>query len=317
MATRMAEPRPATDRIMDLFLSKPAFLLARVDQISTALYAPLSLGETLAQAELLLLLTQSDERDQISLSRAAGVDKSTTALILDNLAGSGLIERVPDPQDRRRARPRLTEAGHVRAAAAAKAFQKMQTTLVAPLSPDAAGDLIALLMEIARETDSPAPPWAPDEAPALLATAPSLLCRRALQVAQAHLLACTAPLVLTPRQYSMLIILSARPDLTQVDFSRLFGLDPSTTGLVMRNLLARGLIADRVAPSDRRKRIHKITRAGREVMETAMPLVAQSEHLTAAPIDAGQVDRLVAQLQRIVFAHSDRLRFPGELHPPA
>lgn len=317
MATRMAEPHPANDRIMDLFLSKPAFLLARVDQISTALYAPLSQGETLAQAELLLLLAQSDERDQISLSRAAGVDKSTTALILDNLAGGGLIERVPDPQDRRRSRPRLTEAGQVRAAAAARSFARLQATLAAPIGAGAVADLTTLLRAIAEETGTPAPPWAPDEAPAPLASAPSLLCRRALQVAQSHMLACAAPLSLTPRQYSMLIILSVRPDLTQVDFSRLFGLDPSTTGLVMRNLLARGLIADRVAPSDRRKRIHSITKAGREMMEAAMPLVAESERLMALPLSADAVARLIAHLQAIVFAHSDRLRFPGELHPPA
>lgn len=317
MATRMAEPVTASDGVMDLFLTKPAFLLARVDQVCTALYAAHSGGETLAQAELLLLLAQSDERDQISLARAAGVDKSTTALILDNLAANGLIERIPDPQDRRRARPRLTDAGRIRADAARTAFIDLQAELTEPLTADAADELASLLRLIAEPAEGPAPPWAPDEAAAFLATAPSLLNRRALQVAQAYFLACAAPLSLTPRQFSMLVILLARPGLTQVEFSRLFGLDPSTTGLVMRNLIARGLIVDRISPQDRRKRVHSITRAGHDAVKAAQPLVDQSERMTTIPLGPDRIARLIGHLQTIVFAHSPRLRFPGELQPAA
>jgi DNA-binding MarR family transcriptional regulator len=313
----MARPEAAAGGIMDLFLTKPAFLLARVDQICTVIYAAHSGGETLAQAELLLLLAQSDERDQISLSRAAGVDKSTTALILDNLAGTGLIERIPDPQDRRRARPRLTKAGRIRAETAGDAFTRLQEELEEPLGTDQRTELADLLRAIAEASKGAAPPWAPDEAPALLATSPSLLNRRALQGAQAHFIACTAPLSLTPRQYSVLLILAARPGMTQVEFSRLFGLDPSTTGLVMRNLIGRGLIADNVSDSDRRKRTHALTAAGHAALVAAQPMVAQSEMLATMSLDDGQVARLIAHLQAIVFTHSHRLRFPGELQSAA
>ena len=317
MATKLAEAPVATDRIMDLFLTKPAFLLARVDQICTALYAAHSGGETLAQAELLLLLAQSDERDQISLSRAAGVDKSTTALILDNLAGNGLVERIADPQDRRRARPRLTDLGRERAVHAEQAVTQLQAELAAPLGAGEPVYLAALLRRIAEAEDAPAPPWAPDEAPAALAESISLLNRRALQVAQAHFLNCAAPLSLTPRQFSMLIILFARPGMTQVEFSRLFGLDPSTAGLVMRNLIARGLIADRQSTQDRRKRIHSLTGAGHDAIIAAQPLVDQSEKLTIAALNQAEVSDLLELLRTIVFAHSPRLRFPGELQPAA
>jgi DNA-binding MarR family transcriptional regulator len=315
MATRMAQPYPATDRIMDVFLTKPAFLLARVDQICTALYTPLSQGETLAQAEFLLLLAQSDDRDQISLSRAAGIDKSTTALILDNLAATGLIERVACPSDRRRTRPRLTEGGRARAADATAAYASLQAQLTAPLPH--ASELVALLRTLALAPDGPAPHWAAEDAPALLADAPSLLDRRALQVAQAHFLACTAPLSLTPRQYSVLVILAARPGMGQVEFSRLFGLDPSTAGLVMRNLIARDLIEDRLSPTDRRKRVHALTRAGHETLAAAMPLVDRSEQFTVAALTRSQIAQLIGHLQAVVFAHSHRMRFPGELHAPA
>lgn len=311
MATRMAEPRPAADRIMDLFLTKPAFLLARVDQICTALYAPMSRGETLAQAEFLLLLAQADDRDQISLARAAGVDKSTTALILDNLASGGLIERIADPRDRRRARPRLTDAGQARAAACAGSYAALQTELMAPVA-DRAG-LIGRLRAIASGADGPAPPWTPEAAPALLSEAPSLLDRRALQAAQAHFLSSTAALSLTPRQYSVLVILAARPGIGQMAFSRLFGLDPATAGLVMRNLIARGLIADRLAEHDRRMRVHMLTAEGHAILVAALPLVDRSERQATERLAPDQIGRLIADLQAIVFAHSHRLRFPGEI----
>lgn len=309
MATLLAE---APERIMDLFLTKPAFLLARVDQICTMLYAGSS--PTLAQAEFLLLLAQSDDRDQVSLARASGIDTSTTALILDNLAATGLIERIADPNDRRRLRPRLTDRGRDRAIETEARHAALQAELLTPLDPPAAADLIALLRTIAAESGTPAPAWAPDEAGALAAR-PSLLNRRALQIAQAWFLACAAPLALTPRQYSVLVILAARPGLTQVEFSRLFGLDPSTTGLVMRNLIARGLIEDRVDARDRRKRVHTLGAAGHAALIAARPLVDAAERRTVQPFDDAQAERLGAHLRALIVAHSGRLRFPGAIAP--
>ncbi len=89
MATRMAEPlsgdRPDHGRVPDQarLPARPR----RPDLHPRSTRRSLQ-GETLAQAEFLLLLAQADDRDQISLSRAAGVDKSTTAFILDNLAAT-------------------------------------------------------------------------------------------------------------------------------------------------------------------------------------------------------------------------------------
>jgi len=146
-----------------------------------------------------------------------------------------------------------------------------------------------------------------------LAEAPSLLARRSLQAAQAQFLASVVPLALTPRQYSVLVILAAHPDLSQVEFSRLFGLDPATAGLVMRKLMARGLIVDRVADHDRRKRVHSLTPAGHAMLTAALPLVALSEQLATGALDRNQIARLIAHLQAIVFSLSPVLRFPGEI----
>lgn len=297
---------------MRVFVGKPGFLLARIDQIGTALYGDLSAGETLAQAEFLLLIDALASPDQISLARSAGVDKSTTAVILDNLAAGGLIRRIPDETDRRRTRPALTEAGRRRLAETRGAFAALQDSLTAPLSRAERDELVALLHPVAADTESPAPCWTPPgETP--LDEAPSFLCRRALQVSQAHFLACTAPLNLTPRQFSALFIFHAHPGFSQVDFARLFGLDPSTCAVIIRNLAARRLLVGRVSRSDRRKRLYSLTDAGRETLVEAQPLVDRSERLTLGALDDAAIARLIGLLQSIVRAHSRRLRFPGAL----
>src|SRR5690625_3315738 len=83
--------------IMRHFVAQPGFLLARIDQICTAIYREIAGEETLAQAELLLLLALLELPDQITLARAAGVDRSTTALILTNLEGRRLVARESHP----------------------------------------------------------------------------------------------------------------------------------------------------------------------------------------------------------------------------
>jgi len=300
-------------RFMCAFLERPAFLLGRLDQICTAIHGELSAGETLSQTEFLLLLAAGGVRDQISLARAAGVDKSTTALILNNLENAGVIERLPDPADRRRTHPRLTATGRDHAAIAATKYAELQRQLVAPLGKNRSGEeLVALLRRIARNAACPAPAWTPDSAADLLVDAPSFHGRRALQVAEATFLDATTSLSLTPRQFSMLFILRAEPGLTQAELSRLFGLDPSTGTVIMRNLAARGLVDCAAAPDDRRKRTYALTDAGHTQLARAEPLVAESERRLMDPLDGAQAAALVASLQSIVRAHSRRLRFPGE-----
>jgi DNA-binding MarR family transcriptional regulator len=302
-----------TDReIMQVFLTKPAFLLGRFDQICTAFYAELSSGETLAQAEILLLLDWLDDCDQISLARAAGIDTSTMALILDNLQSAGLAERHPDPVDRRRVRPRLTVAGTRRIRQVRASFNALQDGLLSPLETREEKELHTLLWPLATSGDGPAPAWNAEPGNPL-AESPSFLGRRALQMAQALFIANTVELKLTPRQFSALFILTLRPGTSQVEFARIFGLDPSTCGVILRNLLARRLIAGRLSRQDRRKRLYSATDAGRETLALAQPLIDHSEALTLVPFSPARVSRLVTVLREIVLVHSVHLRFPGEL----
>jgi DNA-binding MarR family transcriptional regulator len=301
--------------VMQSFVGQPGFLLARVNQIYVALHNEVSKGETPAQAEFLLLLASSEKPDQISLARAAGVDTSTTTLVLDNLETRGLIARESDPDDRRRFILRLTSAGRRQVGSTREAFLETQSRLVKPLSQAGVARLTPMLHQIGANPQSPAPTWVPEERQAadasVITDSPGFLCRRSLQVCEAYFIDSTASLSLSPRQYSVLFIANRHPGLSQAAFSRIFGLDPATCAVIMKNLAARGLLDRKVSSEDRRERLYSLTAAGRTALQAAKPLVDKSERMVLRGLTKTQVRELVAQLQDIVKAHSQRLAFPG------
>lgn len=301
--------RVPLDDVMRIFIRKPGFLLARIDQIADALYASHGAGETLAQAEMLLAIAVSVHGDQISLARACGIDTSTTAIILDNLQSAGLIARVQDQHDRRRSLPALTDAGMARMISVRRAFAALQAELLAGLAPAQRDELVHLLGTMVRAHNGPAPPL--DTASSPFVEAPSFLCRRALQISVAHFAQCLAPLLITLRQFSALVILHLHPDLSQVEFARAFGLDPSTCAVILKNLAARGDLTAQRSRQDRRKTLYATTAQGSDLAAHIQPLVDRSEVLARTALDEAQVGALLAALQAIVRHHSARLRFPG------
>lgn len=313
-ADRMRQT-PIAD-VMRIFLRKPGFLLSRIDQIANALYGLASDGaETLAQAEMLLAIAADEGTDQVGLARACGVDTSTTGVILDNLQQAGLVARVQDRQDRRRSLPMLTDKSRARMPAVADAFAALQAELLRGLDDAARADLMDLLGRIARadgaDGEGSAPRWDADHSP--FTSAPSLLCRRALQISHAQFAACVAPLAITLRQFSALVILHLHPGLSQVDYARIYGLDPSTCAIVLKKLAARGLLAATRSSEDRRKTLYATTAEGAEQAANIQPAADRSEALVLRPLAPEDVARLLALLRAVARRHSPRLRYPGSL----
>ncbi len=255
--------RVPIDEVMSIFVHKPGFLLARIDQIANALHGALAQGgETLAQAEVLLAIAAGEASDQVGLARACGID-----------------------------------------------FAQLQAQLLTGF--DAAGRtrLIDLLGRVARENRGAAPRWDYETSPTM--DAPSLLCRRALQVCHAHFAATVAPLTITLRQFSALIILHLYPGLSQTEYARIYGLDPSTCAVVLKKLTARGLLQAVRSPYDRRKTLYHTTDEGREQAASVQPLADQSEILMHEPLAPDEAAALVPLLQAIVRRHAGQLRYPG------
>ena len=296
--------------IMAPLFRKPGFLLARIDQIATVLYAAPSPALTLAQSEFLRLLAALGTMPQIALARAAGVDKSTTGLVLDNLEARDLVVRSPCLEDRRRAQVSLTARGEAAIREAGAAFDALQRDLLAALDPDADARFLAMLHRIGSNPLSPAPQWQPT---GVLDATPSFLCRRALQHLQAVFAAADPESRTTLRQLSLLYVLGRRDSISQIGFARLYGLDPSTCAVIIRALAKRGLLSSYRSPEDGRERLYRLTGAGRAALDSLQEAADRSQRAALRGESAADVRWLVTQLRRIVAAYSPRLRFPGAL----
>ena len=296
--------------VMRVFLRKPGFLLNRIDQIANALYgARAAGGETLAQAEMILAIEGRAGSDQVGLARACGIDTSTTAIILSNLEMTGLVAREQDMRDRRRSLPLLTQSGLERLPAVKTAFAALQEELLEPLQSSDRAALLEQLIRIARTSRDDGPRWDIENSP--LAGAVSMLFRRALQISHARFHAQIAPMIVTLRQFSALLILDLHPGLSQVEFARVYGLDPSTCAVVLKKLAGRGLLRAVQSAQDRRKTLYSTTEEGREQIAVLQSFADQSEALIMADLSASSFAALLPPLQAIVRGHSPRLRYPG------
>jgi DNA-binding MarR family transcriptional regulator len=88
---------------------------------------------------------------QAELAQAIGYDKTRLIRILDKLQRQGLIDRQPDPADRRAHLVRITTAGTARHAAAQADIRTMEERLLQQISPQERHSLMAVLPRLARQ----------------------------------------------------------------------------------------------------------------------------------------------------------------------
>ena len=108
---------------------------------------------------------------------------------------------------------------------------------------------------------------------------PGHLIRRLNQIAVAvftdHV--AEAGLELTPVQFAVLAQLSNHPGIDQATLAGLIAYDRVTIGGVIARLEARGLVARRISPSDRRARILKLTDEGARYLDSVRPSVFETQ----------------------------------------
>jgi DNA-binding MarR family transcriptional regulator len=99
-----------------------------------------SRGLTAAQFDILMLLAYQGEGgvlDQTRLGRMLVVNRSNVTGLVDRMEAARLVERLPDPSDRRVRRVRVTAAGRRALGAAERPYLRRVEEVVARLS---AGD---------------------------------------------------------------------------------------------------------------------------------------------------------------------------------
>jgi len=129
---------------------KPTWLISEVSRVAHRL-----LTDTLATAgsrgyhyRLLAALQEFGPASQASLGRHTGMDRSDVVASVNELVSRGLVNRSPDPADRRRNVITITEAGATHLRRLEELLTDVQNELAAPLSPAERRQLVRLLTQI-------------------------------------------------------------------------------------------------------------------------------------------------------------------------
>jgi DNA-binding MarR family transcriptional regulator len=108
---------------------------------------------------LLAALDEAGPASQADLSRGTTIDRSDMVATVNDLVEQGLVERSPDPTDRRRNVVTITSAGQRQLRKLDRLVGKVQDELLAPLSADERTQLVDLLTRIvdhhARTSEQP------------------------------------------------------------------------------------------------------------------------------------------------------------------
>ena len=126
------------------------FLLAKAYQRACALYKEKfgSYDLTPQQFGLLRFLWEEDGITQVELSSRSQIDRTTIGGLIDKLEQSGLLKRLPHPEDRRAYRISLTEAGKRLERELAPLAEELQMLILAPLTPAEIEAFIAILQKL-------------------------------------------------------------------------------------------------------------------------------------------------------------------------
>jgi MarR family transcriptional regulator, lower aerobic nicotinate degradation pathway regulator len=138
------ESAPARLRALPTFLLNQAALQAQ--RIGAETLA--AVGAHRTHYAVLAALDEFGPASQAELGRRCGIDPSDMVALMARLTGDGLVERGPDPADRRRNLVSITRAGRRRLDELARTVAAAQDALLEPLSAAERERLTALLARI-------------------------------------------------------------------------------------------------------------------------------------------------------------------------
>jgi DNA-binding MarR family transcriptional regulator len=108
--------------------------------------------------QVLAAVARGESSTQLALARKLGVDRTVMTYLLDEIQAAGLVERRPDPADRRARRVELTDAGRARLCELERRLQDAEAHLLAPLDRAEQDTLRALLERLATADPDQASP---------------------------------------------------------------------------------------------------------------------------------------------------------------
>lgn len=123
------------DPAKKLLFARPGFLIRRLHQIHVTMFLEEFKSEnvTPVQYGLLTAVAALPGLDQTALGQEVGLDRTTTADVVKRLEERGLLERHPNPADRRTRHVQLTAEGHELVTALYGDMMRAQERLLEPL----------------------------------------------------------------------------------------------------------------------------------------------------------------------------------------
>ena len=140
----MGDPGSVLQDDVHWLMARTARSLGVVEEAAIA-----HLGITLREYVILAEVAATPGRSQLAVARAAAVDKSLMVTAVDRLEAGGLLERTPDPNDRRVRALQLTPKGRRTMTQAARAVQQTQDRLLETLEPEQRAVFRAALLTLA------------------------------------------------------------------------------------------------------------------------------------------------------------------------
>ena len=137
-----------TDPAKELLFARPGFLVRRLHQIHVAMFMEEFKSENITPVQygLLTAVAALPGLDQTALGQEVGLDRTTTADVVKRLEERGLLERRPNPSDRRTRHVQLTEQGQTLVAELHVNMSRAQERMLEPLRPAEK----AILMDLMR-----------------------------------------------------------------------------------------------------------------------------------------------------------------------
>jgi DNA-binding MarR family transcriptional regulator len=145
----------ATDKLPGPLLASCGFLLARLGAESRRRFTRFLAEHDLAMHDfsVLLVLREHGPLPQQRLSRAIGIDPRNAVPIIDALENRLLVDRRPDPEDRRRYAVALTGAGRRLMERLGEAGAHLEAEMLEPLSGAEQATLQKLLQKLMAAID--------------------------------------------------------------------------------------------------------------------------------------------------------------------
>jgi DNA-binding MarR family transcriptional regulator len=143
------------DPAKELLFARPGFLVRRLHQIHVAMFFEecKSHNVTPVQYGILTAVSAIPDLDQTSLGQEVGLDRTTTADVVKRLEDRGLVERRPNPLDKRTRHVRLTPEGETVVESLRGDMARAQERMLAPLRP-AERTMLMDLMRILVEANN-------------------------------------------------------------------------------------------------------------------------------------------------------------------